>query len=77
VAAMKKLAREHNDSGFYMQLIGTRPPETIANIALCLQRQTDFLLKKLLATITKNFVEHGGFREKMTKTRIDNRYKKS
>ena len=34
---MRELGRKHNDSAFYMQLVKTRPPETIANNLFCLQ----------------------------------------
>ena len=73
--AMRKLGKEHNDSLFFMQLIATRPPETIANIAICLQKQTDYLIAKLLEKISKEFLEEGGFRERMTKMRIDEKRK--
>lgn len=34
--AMRKLGREHNDAEFFIRLIETRPPETIANMAIIL-----------------------------------------
>jgi four helix bundle suffix protein len=58
-----------------MQLIATRPPEIIANIAICLLKQTDYLLAKLLEKISQDFLENGGFRETMTRMRIENRKK--
>jgi len=73
MVAMKQLARKHNNSPFYMQLIATRPPETIANIAICLQKQTDYLLAKLLKTLEEDFLTEGGFRERMTRMRIEKR----
>ncbi len=75
IQAMRQLGKEHNDSAFFMQLIVTRPPETIANIAICLQKQTDYLIAKLLEKLSKDFLEEGGFRERMTKMRIDERKK--
>ena len=69
VVAMREIGRKHNDSPFYMQLIATRPPETIANIAICLQKQTDYLIAKLLEKLSKDFLAKGGFRERMTKMR--------
>jgi four helix bundle suffix protein len=75
IQAMRQLGKEHNDSAFFMQLIATRPPETIANIAICLQKQTDYLIAKLLEKLSKDFLEEGGFRERMTKMRIDERKK--
>jgi len=73
IVAMKRLARKHNNSRFYMELIATRPPETIANIAISLQKQTDYLLAKLLTSLEEDFLTEGGFREKMTRMRIEKR----
>ena len=74
--AMRDLGRKHNKSTFYMPLVQTRPPETIANMMICLQKQTDYLLSKLLEKMGKKFLEEGGFRERMTKMRVENRKKK-
>ena len=76
IEAMKQIARKHNNSQYYMQLIATRPPETIANIAICLQKQTDYLIAKLLEKISSDFLTEGGFRERMTRMRIDEKKKK-
>ena len=71
--AMRNLGRIHNDSAFYMPIVTTRPPETIANMVICLQKQTDYLLDKLLQKMEKQFLEEGGFRERMTKMRVETR----
>jgi four helix bundle suffix protein len=76
VKAMKKLAREPHDSEFYMDIVRTRPPEVIANMAICLLKQVDYLLAKHLQTLEKQFLEQGGFKERMTSMRIDKRNKK-
>ncbi|MDR0680870.1 MAG: four helix bundle suffix domain-containing protein [Dysgonamonadaceae bacterium] len=68
--AMRKVGRVHNDSAFYRELIQTRPPETIANISICLLKQNDYLIAKLLDSLSKAFLEEGGFRERMTNQRI-------
>jgi four helix bundle suffix protein len=73
--AMRKVGREHNDSAFYRDLIQTRPPETIANIAICLLKQNDYLIARLLNSLSDAFVAEGGFREKMTSVRIVHRNK--
>ena len=73
--AMRDLGRKHNDSAFYMQLVKTRPPETIANMMICLQKQTDYLLAKLLGKMEKKFLEEGGFKERMTRVRVEKRKK--
>jgi four helix bundle suffix protein len=74
--AMRNLGRKHNDSAFYMELVKVRPPETIANMVICLLKQTDYLLAKLLQSLEKKFLEEGGFRERMTRLRIEQRNKK-
>jgi four helix bundle suffix protein len=70
---MHELCRTHNDAAFYMNIAMTRPPETIANIALCLLRYTDFLLFRQLAALEKQFLSEGGMKERMTRLRIEER----
>ncbi|MDP2890291.1 MAG: four helix bundle suffix domain-containing protein [Bacteroidota bacterium] len=70
---MRELGRKHNDSAFYMPLVKTRPPETISNMAICLIKQTDFMLFKHLQAIIEDFLKNGGMRERMTKMRLDRR----
>lgn len=70
---MRELGRKHNDSAFYMPLVKTRPPETIANIVICLIKQTDYLLFKQLQTLGEDFLNNGGMRERMTRMRLDRR----
>jgi four helix bundle suffix protein len=57
----------------YREFVETRPPEVIANIALCLLHQTNYLLDQQLRTLEKEFVEQGGLRERMTRMRLDYR----
>ena len=71
--AMKRLARKHNDSEFYMSLIQSRPPETIANMAIILLNQTDYLLYRQLKALEKSFLEEGGFSEKLYRMRSNRR----
>ncbi len=71
--AMRKLGREHNEASFYMNLIQTRPPETIANMAIILIKQTDYILFRLLKRLSEDFLKNGGFSERMTKLRKDKR----
>lgn len=74
--AMRKLGRDHNDTTFFMKMVKTRPPETIANMAIVLIKQTDYLLFKQLKTLERAFLENGGMREKMTRMRIESRNKR-
>jgi len=73
VAAMRNLCRKHNDSAFYMELIKTRQPETIANIAICLIKQNDYMMFKLLQSLEREFLRGGGFRERLTAMRLNER----
>lgn len=72
---MHELGRKHNDTAFYMPLVKVRPPETIANMAICLIKQNDYLLHKQLKALGDDFLKHGGMRERMTRMRIEWRQK--
>jgi len=72
---MRKLGRKHNDTAFFMEMVKTRPPETIANMAIVLIKQTDYLLFKQLKALEAAFLNDGGMREKMTRMRIEQRRK--
>ena len=71
--AMRQLGKEHNDAQFFMNLCKTRPPETIANMAIILINQADYLLFKQLERLEKDFIEQGGFSEKMNRIRREQR----
>jgi len=49
----------------YREYVETRPPEVIANIAICLIHQTNYLIDQQLRTLEKEFLQHGGLRERM------------
>jgi four helix bundle suffix protein len=57
----------------YRDFVETRRPEVIANIAICLLHQANFLIDQQLKTLEKEFVEQGGLRERMTRVRLANR----
>ncbi len=67
--AMRQLGREHNDAEFFMSLAATRPAETIANMAIILINQADYLLFRQLERLEKDFLEKGGFSERMSEMR--------
>ena len=71
--AMRELGRQHNDAEFFMQLCATRPPETIANMAIILIHQADYLLYKQLERLEQDYLNEGGFTERMTRMRKTNR----
>ncbi len=70
---MRRLGREHNDAAYFMNLIETRPPETIANMAIILINQADYLLFKQLERLSSDFISNGGFSERMSALRRKNR----
>jgi four helix bundle suffix protein len=59
----------------YREFIDTRPPEVVANIALCLIHQTNYLIDQQLRRLEQDFVEQGGLRERMTRARLQYRNK--
>ena len=54
----------------------TRSAEVIANIALCLIHQTNYLLDQQIRRLEADFVKNGGIRERMTKARLAYRKQK-
>ena len=61
----------------YREIFETRPPEVIANIAICLINQANYLIDRQIARLEKDFLEHGGLRERMTRARLEQRAKKT
>jgi len=57
----------------YREFVETRPPEVIANIAICLIHQANYLIDQQLRRLEKDFLEEGGLRERMTRARLDYR----
>ncbi len=67
--AMRRIGRVHNDGEYFMQLAQTRPPETIANMVIVLLKQADYLLHRQIQRLSDDFVQDGGFSERMTRIR--------
>jgi four helix bundle suffix protein len=59
----------------YRTYVETRPADIVANIALCLIHQTNYLLDRQIRRLEKDFVQEGGLRERMTRARIKHRNK--
>ena len=57
----------------YREIVETRPPEVIANIAICLIHQTNYLLDQQLRRLEQDFLKEGGLRERMTRARLQYR----
>jgi len=54
----------------YRTFIETRPATVVANIALCLIHQTNYLLDHHLRGLEQAFLTDGGLRERMTRARL-------
>lgn len=73
---IRKLGRKTPPSfEHYREFMETRPPEVIANIALCLIHQANYLIDQQLRRLEKDFLTQGGLRERMTRMRLSARNK--
>ncbi len=57
----------------YREFVETRPSEVLANIALCLIHQTNYLIDQQLRRLEHDFLAEGGLRERMTRARLQAR----
>lgn len=57
----------------YREFVETRPPEVVANIAICLIHQANYLIDQQLRRLEKDFLEQGGLRERMFQARLKHR----
>jgi four helix bundle suffix protein len=68
---VRELGRENPQTfGLYREFVETRPADVIANIAICLIHQANFLLDQQLKTLEQEFVKQGGLREQMSRARL-------
>jgi four helix bundle suffix protein len=65
----QELGRQHNDSAYWIELVSSRNSEVIANIAIILLHQCDYLIYKFLQSLSKRYEAEGGFREKLYRKR--------
>ncbi|MDD5677657.1 MAG: four helix bundle suffix domain-containing protein [Kiritimatiellae bacterium] len=57
----------------YREFVGTRPPEVVANIAIGLIHQTNYLINQQLHRLEQDFLKEGGMRERMARARLQAR----
>lgn len=62
--ADKCLARD-----YFLELAQTRPPEVVANMAICLIFQAKYLLMRQLRFLEGKFLREGGMRKRMSRMR--------
>lgn len=71
---VRKLGRTPGESyETYRTFMETRPPEVLANLAICLIHQANYLLDQQRRRLEKDFVKRGGIRERMTRARLQHR----
>jgi four helix bundle suffix protein len=71
---VRRLGRRGDESfATYECFVESRPPEVVANIALCLIHQANYLLDAYLRGLADAFVAQGGLRERMTRARLVHR----
>lgn len=59
----------------FKEFIETRPPQTVANIMICLINQTTYLLTRQIRQLETKFVKEGGVGERRTAARRQQRSK--
>lgn len=68
---VRKLSlNSHASYESYRKFVDTRPAEVVANIAICLIHQANYLLDQQLKRLEKDFLKDGGLRERMTRARL-------
>ena len=57
----------------FREFCETRPAEVVANIAVCLIHQANYLLDRQIRRLEQDFIQEGGVRERMTRARLQYR----
>jgi four helix bundle suffix protein len=57
----------------FREFCESRSAEVVANIAICLIHQANYLLDRQIKRLEQDFVKEGGMRERMTRARLDYR----
>lgn len=67
--AMQNLGKANHESQYYVSLAESRSDEVVANMIIVLIRQEDVLLRGYIEMKSKQFLQEGGFREKLSTER--------
>ena len=70
--AMRKLGRE-GDSAYILDIVKSRSLDIVANMAIILLKQEDYLLHQFIASLSTRFLREGGFKERMFSLRKQSR----
>ena len=65
----RQWCKEHSDPADYRRVCEQRDDITLANLALVLIHQADYLLRKLLDKYKQDFLANGGIKEQMSQAR--------
>lgn len=57
----------------FRRFVETRPGDVVANIALCLIHQANYLLDQQIRQLEQDFLREGGIRERMARARVESR----
>ncbi len=69
---VRKLGSKHHTTfETYRAFVETRPADVVANIAICLINQTNYLLDQQIRRLEQDFLKEGGLRERMSRARIE------
>jgi four helix bundle suffix protein len=71
---VRKLGRHPGESfETYREFCETRSAEVVANIAICLIHQANYLLNQQIRRLEQDFIKEGGLRERMTRVCLQER----
>lgn len=70
---VRALAREPNKSYSTYKTYLEAPPEVAANTLVCVIHQANFLLDQQLRVLEQEFLDKGGFRERLFRARVERR----
>ncbi|MDP4201017.1 MAG: four helix bundle suffix domain-containing protein [Bacteroidota bacterium] len=72
--AVRRLPQSLDESyKTYKHIWETKPADAVANVALCLINQANYLLDRHIRRLDQDFIKNGGVRERMTKVRLQQR----
>lgn len=69
----RRVCAAHCYTQYYQERLPERSDETIANIALILINQCDYLLFRLIEAQKQKFLQEGGIKEEMYRARVSHR----
>ena len=70
--AMRKLGTDGSNQSI-LDIAKSRSLDTVANMVIILLKQEDYLLHKLLTSLSEQFLDDGGFKERMHRMRVERR----